>query len=315
MTVSDSSKSDDKSDVNVPPCPEVVPMVMRISHRLIFILLLLATTGCSGFFFHPSRDMQESPAVKMFSHRDVVFQASDGMVLHGWYFPAENARGSILVLHGNAQNLSTHVNSVLWLVKEGFNIFIIDYRGYGWSGGEPSLEGAHRDADAALEKLFSMLETDPDRVVVLGQSLGGSIAVYTVVHSLHKDRIRALVIDSAFSGYRRIAREKLDSFWLTWPFQVPFSWAITDDYSADKWMGQVSPIPVLILHGMDDAVVPVHHGRILSEAAGQPKELWLTARPGHVQSFGDEAVRKNFVDYLSRVLPSKTTVGLPANGP
>jgi len=274
------------------------------------VALILTMTGCSGLFFHPSRDMQEGPAVKLFPHRDVVFPSSDGVPLHGWYFPAENARGSILVLHGNAQNLSAHVNSVLWLVKEGYNLFIIDYRGYGWSGGEPTLEGVHRDADAALEKLFSMPETDPDRVVVLGQSLGGSIAVYTVTHSPHKDRIRALVIDSAFSSYRLIAREKLDSFWLTWPFQYPLSLTINDSYSAEKWIGQVAPMPVLILHGLDDPVVPVHHGRMLSEAAQEPKQFWLTARPGHVQSFGEDAVRENFVDYLSRVLLRKATVAL-----
>jgi len=282
---------------------------MRLLHRFILALLLLATTGCSGLFFYPSRVMQEGPAVKLFTHRDVVFQAGDGMVLHGWYFPVENARGSILVLHGNAQNLSTHVNSVLWLVKEGYNLFIVDYRGYGFSGGKPTLEGVHADADAALEKLFSMPETDPDRVVVLGQSLGGSIAIYTVANSPHKDRIRALVVDSAFSGYRRIAREKIGSFWLTWPFQYPLSWTITDRYSADQWIGKISPMPVLILHGLDDPVVPMHHGRILSEAAGQPKEFWLTARPGHVQSFGDDAVRKNLLDYLSNILRQKPTAG------
>jgi fermentation-respiration switch protein FrsA (DUF1100 family) len=235
-----------------------------------------------------------------------VFPSSDGVPIHGWYFPAENARGSVLVLHGNAQNLSTHVNSILWLVKEGFNIFIIDYRGYGWSGGAPDLDGVHLDAAAALEKLFSMPETDPDRVAVLGQSLGGSIAVHAVTHSPYKERIRALIIDSAFSSYRRIAREKLNDFWLTWLFQVPLSWTVNDDYSAEKFIGQVAPIPVLILHGLDDPVVPVHHGRLLSEAARDPKQIWLTARPGHVQSFGDEAVRLQFARYLTTAL---TTTG------
>ncbi len=314
MTVGKRTDRCDAKKVRSEGSREIVHVFMKIVQRCILAFFLLVSTGCSGLFFYPSREMQESPAVKLFPHRDVVFQASDGMVLHGWYFPAENARGSILVLHGNAQNLSTHVNSVLWLVKEGFNIFIIDYRGYGWSGGEPSLDGVHRDAAAALEKLFSLPETDPDRVVVLGQSLGGSIAVYTVAHAPQKDRIRALVIDSAFSSYRRIAREKLSDFWLTWPFQVPLSWTITDRYSASRWIGQLSPLPVLILHGMDDPVVPAHHGRMLNEAAREPKGLWLTARPGHVQSFGDDAVRKNLVDYLSGVLRPKSTVGPPANG-
>jgi len=275
---------------------------MRILHRFLLLFLLLTSTGCSSLFFHPTRDVQESPAVKLFSHRDIVFQASDGMVLHGWYFPAERAAGSVLVLHGNAQNLSTHVNSVLWLVKEGFNLFIIDYRGYGWSGGEPDLDGVHKDADAALEKLFSLPETDPDRVVVLGQSLGGSIAVYTVARSPRKDRIRALVVESAFSSYRRIAREKLDSFWLTWPFQYPLSWTVSDSYSAESWIGQVSPVPVLILHGLDDPVVPTHHGRLLFDAARDPKQFWLTARPGHIQSFGDDAVRSQLARFLDEAL-------------
>ena len=160
-----------------------------LTRCLVVLLLALTLAGCSGLFFYPSRDMQEGPAVKMFSHRDVVFPSSDGVPIHGWYFPATNARGSVLLLHGNAQNLSTHVNNVLWLVKEGFNLFIVDYRGYGWSGGETSLTGVHADAAAALEKLLDMSETDPDRVVVLGQSIGGSIAVHTVAHSPHKDRI------------------------------------------------------------------------------------------------------------------------------
>jgi fermentation-respiration switch protein FrsA (DUF1100 family) len=275
---------------------------MRLFQRFILLLLLLAATNCSGLFFHPSRDMQESPAVKLFPHRDVVFPSSDGVPIHGWYFPAENARGSILVLHGNAQNLSAHVNSILWLVKEGFNIFIIDYRGYGWSGGNPDLAGAHRDAEAALEKLFSLPETDTDKVVVLGQSLGGSIAVYTVAHSPRKNHIRALVIDSAFSSYRLIAREKAANIWLTWPFQYPFSWTISDRYSAEKWIGQVSPAPILILHGLDDPVVPAHHGRLLFEAARDPKQIWLTARPGHIQSFGDDVVRSQLSSFLRTVL-------------
>lgn len=275
---------------------------MQTFCRFILITFLFALTGCTSLFFYPSRDVQEGPAVKLFPHRDIVFQASDGMVLHGWYFPAERAAGSILVLHGNAQNLSTHVNSVLWLVKEGFNIFIIDYRGYGWSGGEPDLDGVHKDAGAALEKLFSLPETDPDRVVVLGQSLGGAIAVYTVARSPRKDRIRVLVVESAFSSYRRIAREKLDSFWLTWPFQYPLSWTVSDSYRAEQWIGQVTPVPVLILHGMNDPVVPTHHGRRLFEAAREPKQFWLTATPGHIMSFADGKVRGQLAAFLRTAL-------------
>ena len=285
---------------------------MKMVRHSILLVLLLAVTGCSGLFFYPSREMQESPALKLFPHRDIEFLASDGVALHGWYFPVENARGSILVLHGNAQNLSTHVNSVLWLVREGYNIFIIDYRGYGRSDGKPDLVGAHRDAAAALETLFLLPGVDPGRVAVLGQSLGGSIAVYTVAHSRHREQIRALVIDSAFSSYRRIAREKLASFWLTWPFQYPLSWTVTDSFSAERCIAKVAPVPLLILHGLDDPVVPTRHGRMLYEEAQQPKQLWLTALPGHVQSFGDVKVREQFATYLSTALTASSATGTTA---
>lgn len=281
--------------------------MLRRTWRTAAGIMVLLLAGCSSLFLYPSRLMEESPAVKLFPHRDVVFQAADGMVLHGWYFPAEHARGSILVLHGNAQNLSTHVNGVLWLVREGFSLFIIDYRGYGWSGGERSLAGAHLDADAALEKLLALPETDPDRVAVLGQSLGGSLAVHTVARSPHKSRIRALVVESAFSSYRRIAREKLAAFWLTWPLQVPLSWTVTDRYSAEKWIGQVSPVPLLLLHGTDDPVVPFPHGERLFAAAREPKIFLQTEPPGHIRSFADPAVRVAVFTFLQNAFDSVRT--------
>jgi fermentation-respiration switch protein FrsA (DUF1100 family) len=77
---------------------------------------------------------------------------------------------------------------------------------------------------------------------------------------------------------------------------------VSDAYSADTWIGKVAPVPVLILHGLDDTVVPSHHGRMLLESAREPKGLWLTARPGHVQSFGDDAVRLQLVRYLDEAL-------------
>lgn len=299
---------------------DMTPSAQRKSPRralflLIGILLLSFVAGCGSVFFYPSKQLWINPALQVFPHEDVYFKTTDGLTLHGWFFQAPDARGSTLVFHGNAENLSTHVNSVLWLVKEGYNVFIIDYRGYGLSEGKPSIGGVHLDAAAALETLFSMPGTDPDRVVVLGQSIGGSIAVYAVAHSPHKERIRALVIDSAFSSYRMIAREKLNSVCLTWPFQYPLSWTITDRYSAVTWIAKVSPVPVLILRDLEDPIVPAHHGKLLFDAAGEPKDLWTTSAPGHIRSFADASVRRQLLAYLARVLPPKRPFPSLAGGP
>jgi len=270
--------------------------------KILFSLLLifLLCTGCTSLFFYPSRQFADNPTARLFAPCDVWFKSLDGVVLHGWFFDAgPGARGTVLVLHGNAQNLSTHVNSVLWLVKEGFNLFIFDYRGYGKSAGSPGIKGVHLDAQAALMTLLTMPGVDNKRVVILGQSLGGAIAVYTVANFSRKERIAALVIDSAFSSYRGIARDKPAEHCITRPFQYPLTFFFNDYYSPVRWIRKVSPVPVLILHGEEDPVVPIRHGRALYEAAVQPKELWETAPPGHIQAFADEGVREKLVKYLA----------------
>jgi uncharacterized protein len=276
---------------------------MRLSVKgglsFLFSLFLLLFAGCSSLFFYPQKQEKDNPIAHLFSPEDIYFKTPDGITLHGWLFEAKpQAMGTILILHGNAENLSTHVNSVLWLVKEGFNVFIFDYRGYGRSEGKPSLKGVHMDAEEALKTALNLPQVKGGRVVVLGQSIGGAIAIYTVANFQYKDRIAALVIDSAFSSYRLIAREKLGQFFLTWPFQYPLSLLFNDDYSPLKWIHAVAPVPVLIIHGINDPVVPTHHGFLLYEAALMPKDYWETSTPGHIMAFADKDVRIKLARYL-----------------
>lgn len=265
--------------------------------------MMLLVQGCGSLFFYPKKQLYVNPIALQFSPQDVYFKSSDDLTLHGWFFHAQApAKGTILVLHGNAENLSTHVNSVLWLIPQGFNVFIFDYRGYGRSEGKPSISGVHRDAEAALETALNLPETKGRKIVVLGQSIGGAIAVYTVAHTKQKDRIAALIIDSAFASYRFIAREKLNDIFLTWPFQYPLSYLVGDSYSPIRSVKDVSPVPVLILHGKDDPVVPEHHGQMLSEAAREPKVFMETPNKGHIMAFADEGVRKQVARFIADCL-------------
>ncbi|HSD97902.1 MAG TPA: alpha/beta fold hydrolase [Sulfuricaulis sp.] len=272
--------------------------------RLLLIVMLTASLlGCNGMFFFPYRDQVLSPEQLGLKYEAVDFPASDGTRLHAWLLPAKGkALGTILFLHGNAENISTHIMSVRWLPAQGFNVFLLDYRGYGASEGEPSVEGAQEDVNAAMRTLLSRPDVNPDRIVVFGQSLGGSIAVYNVAHSPYRQHIRALVVESAFASYRQIAREKLAAFWLTWPLQYPLSWTVSDAYSPSDAVAGVSPIPLLVIHGDRDAIVPLHHGQRLYELAREPKQLWVVSGGGHIQAFQNQTYRDRFVAYLTEVL-------------
>ncbi len=273
---------------------------IKRSFLVLAACLFVATSGCTNLFFEPGRQFINDPATQQHSPADVFFKSPDGLTLHGWYFRARGEeRGSILVCHGNVENISTHVKLDLWLIDAGYNLFIFDYRGYGRSEGEPTVKGINLDAEAALETLLNTLPRDrKDGVIVFGKSLGGAVAVYTVANSPYKDRVKALILDSAFSSYRRIAREKVAESVIGWPFQYPLSYLVDNRYSPEDNIAKVSPVPVLIMHGAQDEVVPEHHGRILYDAALPPKQFWEVAVPGHVKSQADPAIKAKLLSYL-----------------
>ena len=271
--------------------------LMQRYRLLIGLTLVLA--GCNGLFFHPDNTHVSTPSDLGLTYWDIYFPSSDGIKLHGWFLPASGeAVGTVLYLHGNAQNISTHIHNVSWLPERGFNVFLIDYRGYGASAGQPDMDGIHKDAVAAIDYLVENAPIDPDRLIVFGQSLGGSVAIHSVAVSPHRRHIKALVIEGTFSGYQKIFREKLADFWLTWPLQWPLCLAVSDKFNPLRVIAQVTPIPVLIIHGEKDPVVPVNHAWQLYQAAGQPKDLWIIPGGGHIDAFMHAGYRERLVAYL-----------------
>src|SRR5690554_6124103 len=180
------------------------PLLIR--HALLG-LLLAASAGCGHLFYLPEPGLRGTPAQIGVPYEDVHLRSSDGTRLHGWLLPARSPtrRGLIYFLHGNAENISTHYVAMSWLNHHGWDLFFIDYRGFGLSEGSPHIRGVHRDARAGLDWAVARARQENLPLVVYGQSLGGATAATLVAHS-RPGEVQALVLDSAFSGYRRIAR-------------------------------------------------------------------------------------------------------------
>ena len=265
-------------------------------------LLAFGLVGCTSSFFQPHRVLVLTPAQIGMAYEELELRADDGTVLHAWYLPARGrARATVLYLHGNAENISTHFANVAWMPAEGFNVLALDYRGYGASGGSASLPGVQLDIDAALRALVARPDVDAKRIVVFGQSLGGALAIHYVAHGAQRAHVRALVADSSFSDYREITREKLAGFFLTWPFQWLPWLTVDNDYSPAASVRALSPVPLLLIHGERDVVVPPQHSRRLYELAGEPKELWIVPQAGHIQALRSESVRRRLAEFLGRI--------------
>ncbi|MCK0105068.1 alpha/beta hydrolase [Marinobacter sp. S0848L] len=268
---------------------------------LLFAFLTLLQTGCSSVFFYPNNTTYITPDRLELDYEDVFLNTADGQTLHGWWLPAktnEPAKGTIYYLHGNAQNVSAHILNIAWLPEEGYNVFTIDYRGYGQSTGAPDIEGALHDVETGLRWLAEHHSEQP--LFLLGQSLGGALGIALAsewVQRNEQPELNGVILDGTFSGFRYIAREKLNNFWLTWPVQYPLSWTIPDNYEGTDRIAGIAPVPVVIIHSIRDGIIPFHHGTRLYDAAEQPKEFLQTDTP-HAATFVIPAYREAVLEFL-----------------
>lgn len=261
---------------------------MRLLPVLRLTLLSLCLGGCAnGLFYFPSHQQAFDPALENIHYDNVFFASADGTRLHGWFLHAQGtAKATIVHFHGNAENITTHVRYVDWLPAQGYNVLVFDYRGYGESAGSPDREGVYQDAMAAVRYAESRPDVDRNRVVLLGQSLGAAQAL-TVAGSGAFPELKAVVAESGFSSYRHVASEKALAIpyvgWLLWPF-TPL--LISGGHSPVDVVGHIAPIPLLIIHGRQDPVVPYDNADRLYAAAGTPKLLWTLEQAGHTEAFG-----------------------------
>jgi hypothetical protein len=241
-------------------------------------------------FFHPDAAVYTTPAQFGLVPQEVMIPGPDGARLHGWWLPAAGvARGTVLHLHGNAANISAHLPLVAWLPAAGFNLLTFDYRGFGRSSGEPSLHGLVDDGEAALQWLRGQPGVDPQRLIVLGQSLGGATAARLVARD--DVGVRLLILDCAFSSYRGIALDAVRGTWLA-PFAPAAVLALPDADADPVTALRRLRVPLLVMHCGADVVVPISHGRALFAAAPEPKQWLEVEHLQHVDGLAHEAVRR-----------------------
>jgi fermentation-respiration switch protein FrsA (DUF1100 family) len=228
----------------------------------------LSTRLLETLLFFPSRAAGSTPAALGLRYLDLEIPTEDGERLHGFWIPApRRTRGHLLLCHGNAGNIGDRILHARRLVDQGLDVLLFDYRGYGRSTGRPSVAGTRVDARAARSVLLSRPEVDPGRVVYLGESVGGAVALELAEEAAP----RGLVLLSSFSSIREMRR-------VHYPF-VPEAF-VPDAYPSLALIGRLE-VPVLVVHGERDEIVPVEQARALFAAARGTKRLEILPGVGH----------------------------------
>ena len=220
---------------------------------------------------------------------DVKFESADGTKLHGWHVPHSAPRAVVLFCHGNAGNVSMWAET-LRALNEGqrVSVFSFDYRGYGKSAGKPTEEGILQDARAARTWLARREGIDERDIVLMGQSLGGAVAVDLAAN----DGARGLVLLSTFTALPDVAKAHMRWF----PAWSMMTMRLHSLEKIKNYHGEL-----LICHGDEDEVVPYQQGQRLFAAASEPKQF-VTIPGGKHNDPQPELVHVALDRFLNRLL-------------
>jgi len=223
------------------------------------------------FVYVPDRKRLAPKDAGLAGVEEVVFKATDGTRLIAWYRAAQPGKPTLLYFGGNSGSAAYRSNKIKAIGADGYGVFMLNYRGFGGSGGRPTEKRITADAVSAYDYLRG-LGVAPHDIVAYGESLGTAVATRL---SLQRE-VTALVLEAPFTSV-------VDVGLLMWPF-LPLKLIMVDQYRTIDRIGQVTA-PLFIIHGGRDNVIPLDQARRLLHEANEPKTLSLVARAGHNDLF------------------------------
>jgi len=237
----------------------------------------------------------ETPADYGLKYEEVSLVAADGLRLAAWYVPSQNG-AVIIIQHGFKSNRGDVLKEAEVFARHGYGALLMDLRGHGDSEGDLITFGLleMQDMEAGYQYLLTRPEVDPERIGIIGNSMGGSVVIN---YAAQNPQIKAVVGHSAFSSLQDTVETGVRTFADLPPF--PFAPLIqffaereagikAADVAAVEVIGSISPRPVFILHAGGDTVVGPDAGQKLYDAAGEPKEFWFHPDYGHVPFLEEE---------------------------
>ncbi|MBI4137465.1 alpha/beta hydrolase [Candidatus Roizmanbacteria bacterium] len=238
---------------------------MKVMQLLLILVISVYLGICLYYYFFqerhiffPSRELQDWS--HEFNYEEISITTEDGETLHSWFLD-NNAELTVLYLHGNGGNISGLTPQFKVFEQLNVNALVFDYRGYGKSTGKITQEqDVYSDAHAAYEFLLSEKKVSPQALVVWGHSLGGAAAVELTRSKL----ARAVILESTFTSLDELARGDYS--------YLPSSIILRYHFGNIEKIDQIH-LPILIIHGDGDDVIPVLHAERLYEKANEPKTL------------------------------------------
>jgi fermentation-respiration switch protein FrsA (DUF1100 family) len=219
--------------------------------------------------YFPSGMVPKPDMVGLEAAAAVSFPTADGLTLHGWFVGRSDApEFTVIVFNGNAGNRAFRAPLASALARAGLSVLLFDYRGFGGNPGSPTEEGLKNDALGARDYVIRRAGDDRRKLVYFGESLGTAVATNLAVDYPPA----ALILRSPFTSLTDVGRHH-------YAF-LPVRWLLRDRYASIERIARVN-VPVLMIAGDNDRIVPIAQTRRLYDAAGEPKSLLVIRGADH----------------------------------
>ena len=219
-----------------------------------------------SMLYHPTATRISPADAGLPEAQEVELTTSDGEKLVAWHVPPRGDKPVVIYFHGNAEIVPWRAERHRATIANGTGLIALNFRGYGGSTGTPTEGGLHRDAAAAYA--FAIERYAPQRIVLWGHSLGTGVAVRLAAEK----PVGKLILEAPYSSTVDIAAAMF-------PY-VPARWLMKDQLRSDQWIGKVH-VPLLIMHGVQDDVIPIRFAERLFALANEPKRFIRYDKGGH----------------------------------
>lgn len=267
-------------------------ILMNVLLSLLLLIIALSFILVYANTHPPRYPLHVPPSEYQADYETISFVSEDGLPLKGWLVkpPHPRAKSSaIIICHGVGANKSDFTELAASLARRGYFVLLFDFRAHGESSGSRTSLGYHEQKDvvAALSVLKARKDIDLHRIGIYGFSMGGSTALLAAAKS---GAFSAVAVDSAFTSLREQARGAIRGFYHlpSFPFlhlaifgyELYFQTRV-ENVAPVNVIAHISPVPLLIIAGEGDKLIPADNGRKLYSAAGEPKELWIIPGADH----------------------------------
>jgi len=239
-----------------------------------------------GMIYHPDTTRTRPDEAGLPEMVPVPLKTADGWISTSWYAPPKTAgRPTIVFFHGNSGTLADRAHKARAFLDAGFGVLLVEYRGYGGNAGRPSEQGLYADGEAAVGWLTAQ-GVPARRLVLYGESLGSGVAMEMAI----RRQTMTLVLEAPFTALADLA-----------PAYVlpPLAHLLTWDRYDNLIKAASLRMPLLVVHGDRDDVVPVAMGHAVLNAAGTAKEGLFLPAAGH-NDLWEHGAGKRIIDFISR---------------